>query len=96
MASPEVKNDLVQSEKAPEPSQEAVKDVQEGELTELDETELFLRQNGITHAQVQGLLEDQVRVKRLMRRVDRLLLPLLCGTFFLQFIDKQVSVTLDK
>lgn len=35
------------------------------------------------------LLEDEALNKRLVRKVDWVLMPLLGGTFFLQYIDKQ-------
>ncbi|KAH7094620.1 allantoate permease [Paraphoma chrysanthemicola] len=60
----------------------------EGEVEDLDEAALFLRQHNITPEYIAELLEDPVANKRVSRKVDRLLLPLLCGTFFLQFIDK--------
>ncbi|VUC28703.1 unnamed protein product [Clonostachys rosea] len=65
-------------------------DVEVGTVTELDQTEIFLRENGVTHSKIQELSQDESRVKALVRRVDLVLLPLLCITFILQFIDKQV------
>lgn len=61
----------------------------EGEVEDLDEANLFLRQHNITPEYMAELLEDNIANKRVSRKVDLLLLPLLCGTFFLQYIDKQ-------
>jgi len=60
-----------------------------GEVEDLDEANLFLRQHNITPEYMAELLEDDIANKRVSRKVDLLLLPLLCGTFFLQYIDKQ-------
>ena len=64
-------------------------DVAVGEISDLDEAEIFLRENNISHEELQILLADEKEVKRLMRRVDMRLLPLLAGTYVLQYIDKQ-------
>jgi hypothetical protein len=61
----------------------------EGEVEDLDEANLFLRQHNITPEYIAELLEDKNANKKVSRKVDFLLLPLLCGTFFLQYIDKQ-------
>ncbi|KAI4696009.1 uncharacterized protein J4E88_000180 [Alternaria novae-zelandiae] len=60
-----------------------------GEVEDLDEANLFLRQHNITPEYMAELLEDDMANKRVSRKVDLLLLPLLCGTYFLQYIDKQ-------
>lgn len=60
-----------------------------GDVEILDEAELFLQENGISHAHLTELLEDKEAEKKLMRRVDWSLMPLLCGTYLLQYIDKQ-------
>ncbi|RDW75925.1 putative MFS protein [Coleophoma crateriformis] len=57
--------------------------------TKLDRTEEFLRDNDISHAQVHELVEDTEANKRLIRKVDMILMPLLMGTYVLQYIDKQ-------
>lgn len=68
-------------------------DVEEGQIiSTLDEAELFLHEHGITHAQMQEMLSDETKSKKLRRRIDCILLPLLCGTYVLQYIDKQVCV----
>lgn len=55
-------------------------DLKLGEVKELDQAEIFLRENNITHGDLSALLEDEVAIKKLMRRVDWTLMPLLCGT----------------
>ncbi|GAB1211345.1 hypothetical protein ATERTT37_000458 [Aspergillus terreus] len=79
------------SEKAKEAPPEAVSkdDVETGQIESLDEAELFLQEHGITNTQLQEMLNDPEKSKKLRRRVDRILLPLLCGTYCLQYIDKQ-------
>ncbi|KAF7591030.1 hypothetical protein BBP40_002048 [Aspergillus hancockii] len=64
-------------------------DIEIGQVSSLDEAELFLQEHGVTNAQLQEMLDDPERSKKLRRRVDLLLLPLLCGTYALQYIDKQ-------
>jgi hypothetical protein len=60
-----------------------------GQVEDLDEGSQFLRQHNYTSEYLSELLQDEALNKRLIRKVDLLLLPLLCGTYFLQFIDKQ-------
>ncbi|KAF2162599.1 hypothetical protein M409DRAFT_68918 [Zasmidium cellare ATCC 36951] len=64
-------------------------DLKEGEIKELDQAEIFLRQHNITHDDMQAMLADTESMKKLVRRVDLLLMPLLCGTYMLQYLDKQ-------
>ncbi|GCB21152.1 uncharacterized transporter C417.10 [Aspergillus awamori] len=66
-----------------------VDDVDIGQITHLDEAEIFLHEHGISHDQLQDMLDDPVRMKKLRRRIDMILLPLMCGTYCLQYIDKQ-------
>lgn len=67
--------------------------IEEGQIVSmLDEAELFLHEHGISHAQLQEMLSDEARSKKLRRRIDLILLPLLCGTYVLQYIDKQVWI----
>jgi hypothetical protein len=68
-----------------------VDDIENGHISSLDEAELFLREHGISHSQLQEMLDDPAKSRRIRRRVDLILLPLLCGTYALQYIDKQVS-----
>lgn len=66
----------------------SLKDIQIGEITAIDEGELFLRHNNFTPENLRELLEDKERNKALIRKVDLILLPLLTGTYTLQYIDK--------
>ncbi|KAJ4348880.1 hypothetical protein N0V95_005101 [Ascochyta clinopodiicola] len=61
----------------------------EGDVEDLDEGSQFLRKHNITSDYILELLQDHQLNKRVLRKVDLLLMPLLCGTFFLQYIDKQ-------
>lgn len=70
-----------------EPSQKA--SITQSEIQDLDATEVFLRENHISNEFLQELLQDEAAQKRLVRKVDLVLLPLLCGTYLLQYIDKQ-------
>jgi len=47
---------------------------------DVDEGEIFLREHDFNSEYLQQLLADQTEVKKLMRRVDLRLLPLLCFT----------------
>jgi len=60
-----------------------------GQVTDLDEAEIFLRDNNFTAGYVEELLADTQLNKRLVRKIDLFLLPLLAGTYCLQYIDKQ-------
>ncbi|CAG8218458.1 unnamed protein product [Penicillium salamii] len=73
-----------------EPVEDVVdeKDVQIGTVTDLDEGEVFLHQHGFNQEAIQALLDDGPRNKALVRKVDLVLLPLLAGTYMLQYIDK--------
>ncbi|KAF1932517.1 allantoate permease [Didymella exigua CBS 183.55] len=62
-----------------------------GQVEDLDEGSQFLRQHNYTSEYLSELLQDEALNKRLVRKVDLLLLPLLCGTYFLQYIDKQAA-----
>jgi hypothetical protein len=66
-------------------------DIENGHISSLDEAELFLREHGISHSQLQEMLDDPAKSRKIRRRVDLILLPLLCGTYALQYIDKQVG-----
>lgn len=58
-------------------------------VADLDDAELFLREHSITHQHAAALITDKANVRRLVRRVDCIILPLLAGTYMLQYIDKQ-------
>lgn len=60
-----------------------------GQIEELDEAGLFLREHNFSQAYLAELLEDKDLNKKIIRRIDWTLMPLLCGTYFLQYIDKQ-------
>jgi hypothetical protein len=83
MISAEKKNSLERSTSPPDFKQGDFQD------RDLDQAEIFLRANNITNDDLSALLSDEKGVKKLVRRVDWILMPLLCGTYLLQFIDKQ-------
>ncbi|KAF4944069.1 hypothetical protein FGADI_12951 [Fusarium gaditjirri] len=60
-----------------------------GENPNTDESELFLQQHGFTTGYLDELVLDREKNKRLVKKVDMVLLPLMAGTYVLQFIDKQ-------
>ncbi|KAK7414222.1 hypothetical protein QQX98_006917 [Neonectria punicea] len=64
-------------------------DLKNGSVTDLDEAEVFLQQHGISHLRLQELMADEGALKKLRRKVDWSLMPLLCGTYLLQYVDKQ-------
>lgn len=55
----------------------------------LDQAEIFLQENQFSPSDLQELLQDEACNKKLVRRIDLTLMPLLCGTYLLQYIDKQ-------
>lgn len=57
----------------------------------LDESELFLQRHGIPRSRLAEILaaNDEETDSVLRLRIDWTLMPLLCGTYMLQFIDKQ-------
>ncbi|KAM0470669.1 hypothetical protein ACHAP7_009467 [Fusarium lateritium] len=59
-----------------------------GEVVELDATETFLREHNFSNEYINELLSDTALNKKLIRKVDMILLPLLMGTYMLQYIDK--------
>ncbi|RGP61236.1 hypothetical protein FLONG3_10602 [Fusarium longipes] len=64
-------------------------DIKQGTVTDLDEAELFLQQHGIPHSRLSELMSDEDALKKLRKKVDWSLMPLLCGTYLLQYVDKQ-------
>ncbi|VUC26875.1 unnamed protein product [Clonostachys rosea] len=54
-----------------------------------DEADIFLQEHDISEERLAQLMADEAALKRLRRKVDWLLMPLLCGTYLLQYIDKQ-------
>ncbi|PPJ56603.1 hypothetical protein CBER1_01779 [Cercospora berteroae] len=67
----------------------APSDLKAGEVIDLDQAEVFLREHNISHHDLNALLQDSAGMKKLVKRVDWMLMPLLCGTYLLQYIDKQ-------
>lgn len=65
------------------------KSVTEGELINLDAAEVFLREHNFHDDYLAELLADAPLNKRLVRKIDLVVLPLLAGTYVLQYIDKQ-------
>ncbi|KAJ9646726.1 hypothetical protein H2204_000418 [Knufia peltigerae] len=59
------------------------------DIANLDEASRFIHENNVSDARMTELAQDTAGLRRLRTRTDLLLLPLLCGTYFLQFIDKQ-------
>jgi hypothetical protein len=78
--------DKIQKDSIRNPENE--KDLQVGTIADLDEGGAFLHEHGFTHDSLQALLNDEARNKSLVRKVDLVLLPLLAGTYVLQYIDK--------
>lgn len=56
---------------------------------DLDAAEIFLREHNYTADQIDELLADGPRQRRLVRKIDMIVLPLLAVTYVLQYIDKQ-------
>ncbi|KAL2420042.1 putative transporter [Exophiala dermatitidis] len=59
------------------------------DVSYLDEGEIFLGEHGFEPETVRELLSDEQATKKLVRKVDLLLLPLMVGTYLFQYIDKQ-------
>ncbi|KAF9761034.1 hypothetical protein IL306_003975 [Fusarium sp. DS 682] len=89
--SPQPTGPLPDDKKLPEEEHIAMKkldSITQGELVELDATETFLRQHNFTNEYIDELLSDTALNKKLIRKVDMILLPMLMGTYMLQYIDK--------
>jgi hypothetical protein len=65
-----------------------VDDFEIGEISSLDEADIFLREHNFTHEYIQELLVDKELNKKLVRKIDLILLPMLAGTYVLQYVDK--------
>lgn len=65
------------------------KSITRGEIVALDASEIFLREHNFSEEYLAELLADQELNKRLVRKIDFIVLPLLAGTYVLQYIDKQ-------
>ncbi|KAL1877910.1 hypothetical protein Daus18300_002263 [Diaporthe australafricana] len=66
-----------------------IKSVTQGEIVSLDASEVFLREHNYSDEYLAELLADEDKNKRLVRKIDFIVLPLLAGTYVLQYIDKQ-------
>lgn len=75
-------------EKVIEPTTKATS-IAEGETIDLDETEKFLREHNFSNEYLDELLSDTASQRRLVKKVDLVVLPLLAVTYVLQYIDKQ-------
>ncbi|KAK6070380.1 major facilitator superfamily transporter [Seiridium cupressi] len=84
-----VEKDDTEATKSAGIEQTAKLDIACGDISQLDEGEIFLRDNDISERYLQDLLDDKVTVRRLVRKVDLIVLPLLAGTYVMQYIDKQ-------
>lgn len=65
------------------------KSITAGEVVSLDASEVFLREHNFHDDYLVELLADEPLNKRLVRKIDMIILPLLAGTYVLQYIDKQ-------
>ncbi|KUI59712.1 hypothetical protein VP1G_06936 [Cytospora mali] len=65
------------------------KSITRGEIVALDASEVFLREHNFSEDYLAELLADHEMNKRLVRKIDLVVLPLLAGTYVLQYIDKQ-------
>lgn len=83
------KPDLIQAQSNVQGDCDPIADVKHAITADLDEAQLFLHEHGIPNARLEELMNDEVSLKRLRRKVDWQLMPLLCGTYLLQYIDKQ-------
>ncbi|KAL0935631.1 MFS transporter [Colletotrichum truncatum] len=75
--------------KAAEDGLEPTKSLTAGELEHLDASTAFLHENNISEEYLSELVNDKEKNRRLVRKIDLIVLPLLAGTYVLQYIDKQ-------
>ncbi|KAF1955575.1 major facilitator superfamily transporter [Byssothecium circinans] len=68
---------------------EPTKSLSIGEIQHLDASSSFLLENNITDEYLAELVNDKGKNRRLVRKIDFIVLPLLAGTYVLQYIDKQ-------
>ncbi|KAK7734027.1 hypothetical protein SLS53_008022 [Cytospora paraplurivora] len=66
-----------------------IKSITRGDVVSLDASEVFLQEHNYSEDYLTELLADDDLNKRLVRKIDLLVLPLLAGTYVLQYIDKQ-------
>ncbi|WYZ44587.1 hypothetical protein EsH8_VII_001023 [Colletotrichum jinshuiense] len=75
--------------KAAEDRLEPTKSLTAGEVEHLDASAAFLYENNFTEEYLAELVNDKEMNRRLVRKIDLMILPLLAGTYVLQYIDKQ-------
>ncbi|KAH7347272.1 major facilitator superfamily domain-containing protein [Plectosphaerella cucumerina] len=83
------KADLIQAQSHVKGDTETLADVKIAVGADLDEAQLFLHEHGIPNSRLEELMNDEARLKKLRKKVDWQLMPLLCGTYLLQYVDKQ-------
>ncbi|KAK0392229.1 hypothetical protein NLU13_1726 [Sarocladium strictum] len=83
------KNDITQARSNTKGDCETITDVKAAITANLDEAQLFLHEHGIPNARLEELMNDEAALKKLRKKVDWHLMPLLCGTYLLQYVDKQ-------
>jgi hypothetical protein len=83
------KADLIQAQSHVKGDTETLADVKLAVAADLDEAQLFLHEHGIPNSRLEELMNDEARLKKLRKKVDWQLMPLLCGTYLLQYVDKQ-------
>ncbi|KAF4465281.1 allantoate permease [Fusarium albosuccineum] len=82
-------HDIEVDKKQPIDNDDVEADIKTGSISDLDEAEIFLQQHGIPHSRLDELMSDEAALKKLRKKVDWSLMPLLCGTYLLQYVDKQ-------
>lgn len=85
MGDKDISKDIKYAEDGLEPT----KSVAAGRVEHLDASASFLFENNITDAYLAELVNDKEKNRRLVRKIDLIVLPLLAGTYVLQYIDKQ-------
>ncbi|KZL69870.1 allantoate permease [Colletotrichum incanum] len=80
--------DLEIAKKQPSRPNSVSEDLKADQVKLFAEAEIFLQQKGICHAYMREFLEDKEAQKKLVRKVDLTFLPLLMGTYLLQYIVK--------
>ncbi|TEA13199.1 putative transporter [Colletotrichum sidae] len=68
---------------------EPTKSLTAGEIQHLDASAQFLYENNISDEYLTELVNDKEKNRKLVRKIDLIVLPLLAGTYVLQYIDKQ-------
>ncbi|KAH8732126.1 major facilitator superfamily transporter [Phaeosphaeriaceae sp. PMI808] len=79
----------IETTKTPEDGLILTKSITLGDVQNLDISSTFLNENNITSEYLAELVNDQEKNRRLVRKIDLIVLPLLAGTYVLQYIDKQ-------